>query len=485
MKKLIICFLIIITILPLSSFAQKKEIFTQQIDWKFQLDSLLMPFWMHKDALGKPLGNFPTYRCNDGSLSKCNELELVGSYIQSDYLRMKSRQLYAYCVAYHLTGNETYLEYATLGVNYLMKYGEYETGCPVTFWQNGKSLPSKNQRNSQDLAYSLNGLAMYYYLTKDENVLNAIIKVKNYIFSEYYDKSTMSENSKIFMWVKEDFENEKTSNKELVAILDQLNSYLLLITPLMPDNIQVEFKNDLKNLCYLMKDNFYDKNLNIFWGKLDKKKFGLDYHTDFGHTIKSFWMCNLVGKLIQDSDLINFSKENSIKILNDAYISQTGSWGNCYLDSTKQTSKEKLWWIYAELDQMCATLSFNDTTLYSKYLSQTYKYWNDFFIDKVNKEVWNSLNENNEPDKSLPKIHLWKNGYHSLEHALIGYLSTSNYSKNKITLFYAYNKKIIVDKTKINPYYFKADIIDLKQSYFVTPALESLQKTTVIFDNIK
>lgn len=322
---------------------------------------------MHKDALGSPVGNFPTYRCNDGSISKCNELNDVD--IQSDYLRTKSRQLYAYCVAYHLTGNETYLEYATLGVNYLMKYGEYETGCPVTFWQNGKGLPSKNQRNSQDLAYSLNGLAMYYYLTKDENVLNTIIKVKNYIFSEYYDKSTISETSKIFMWVKEDFVNEKTSNKELVAILDQLNSYLLLITPLVSDNIQVELKNDVRNLCYLMKDNFYDKNLNIFWGKIDNKKIGLDWHTDFEHTIKTFWMCNLVGKLINDSDLIKFSQENSIKIFKDAYIDKTGSWGDCYIDSTKQINKEKTWWIYAELDQMCATLSLNDKSLYSTYLT--------------------------------------------------------------------------------------------------------------------
>ena len=483
MKNLSLSFLIFISFLPLSSSSQKKEIYRQQIDWKFQVDSLLMPFWMHKHALGSPLGNFPTWRCNDGSISNCNELN--HDYIQSDYLRMKSRQLYAYCVAYHLTGNEIYLEYATLGVNYLMKHGEYETGCPVTFWQNGKSLPSKNQRNSQDLAYSLNGLAMYYYLTKDGNVLNAIIKVKNYIFSEYYDKSTISENSKIFMWVKEDFENEKTSNKELVAILDQLNSYLLLITPLMPENIQVEFKNDLRNLCYLMKDNFYDKNLNIFWGKLDKKKIGSDYHTDFGHTIKTFWICNLVGKLTNDAELIKFSQENSIKVLTDAYIEKTGSWGNCYIDSTKQINKDKIWWIYAELDQMCATLSLTDTSLYSKYLIQTYKYWDNYFIDKINKEVWTIVNENGEHDKSIPKIHLWKNGYHSLEHALIGYLSTSNYSKNKITLYYAYNKKAIVDKTKINPYYFKADIIDLKQSPFVTPALESLKKTTVIFDNIK
>lgn len=89
MKNLSLSLLFFISFLPLSYISQKKEIFTQQIDWKFQVDSLLMPFWTHKDALGSPLGNSPTYRCNDGSLSNCNELN--HDDIQSDYLRMKSR----------------------------------------------------------------------------------------------------------------------------------------------------------------------------------------------------------------------------------------------------------------------------------------------------------------------------------------------------------------------------------------------------------
>ena len=68
-------------------FTKKRNFYST--DRLVQVDSLLMPFWTHKDALGSPLGNFPTYHCNDGSLSNCNELKDVD--IQSDYLRMKSR----------------------------------------------------------------------------------------------------------------------------------------------------------------------------------------------------------------------------------------------------------------------------------------------------------------------------------------------------------------------------------------------------------
>src|SRR5262249_18794777 len=46
--------------------------------WIRHLVEDLLPFWANADALGKPVGNFPTYRCNDGSLfdlkAPCPEL---------------------------------------------------------------------------------------------------------------------------------------------------------------------------------------------------------------------------------------------------------------------------------------------------------------------------------------------------------------------------------------------------------------------------
>src|SRR5207253_2791145 len=86
--------------------------------WLAHLNRDLLPFWTMPAALGVPIGNFPTFRCNDGArfdrAKPCPELALADPWIREeldrDYVRMKSRQVYAYGVAYHLTGDEKMLE---------------------------------------------------------------------------------------------------------------------------------------------------------------------------------------------------------------------------------------------------------------------------------------------------------------------------------------------------------------------------------------
>src|SRR5439155_709565 len=46
--------------------------------WRQHVTDELLPFWVVPDALGTPIGNFPTFRCNDGTLPRpealCPEL---------------------------------------------------------------------------------------------------------------------------------------------------------------------------------------------------------------------------------------------------------------------------------------------------------------------------------------------------------------------------------------------------------------------------
>ena len=84
-------------------------------------------------------------------------------------------------------------------------------------------------------------------------------------------------------------------------------------------------------------------------------------------------MLYTVGEITHETSMTNFAKEKASKLLQTAYLKETGSWADMYIDSSLAISKNKVWWSYAELDQMAATLSFNDTTFYSKYLKQTYK----------------------------------------------------------------------------------------------------------------
>lgn len=487
-------------VLSLSCKNEPEKLKTQRqgvdIDWIYQVDSLLMPYWMSDEAMGNPLGNYPNYRDREGKILTYDNFdykkvpdELADFLItQSDslrrhYIRMNSRQIYTYCVAYNLTGNEAYLERAKIGVDYLLEKGGYASGSPYTYWQDEKGMPAKFQSNTQDLAYSLTGLSMYYYLTRDEAVLENIMKVKDFVISEYYENSTVQEKTKLVMWVKANFEADDVSAKNLLAVLDQLNAYLLFLTPLVPDELYPSYKNDVKNLAYSLKDNFYDAKYNLFWGDLNNKKMGSS-STDFGHSIKSFWMLYLAGQLLNDNALEDFAKKNATALLKVAYLKEDGSWANMYTDSTLNISKNKVWWNYAELDQMAATLSFADTTFYTTYLKNTHKYWQEKMIDLENKETYLLLDELGTPIDLGYKILHWKNGFHSLEHALIGFLATSNYYGNEVPLYFAFKKDDKPERSKVKPYYYKGDIINYEESEFANILFNDLQKTKVIFEHI-
>jgi mannose/cellobiose epimerase-like protein (N-acyl-D-glucosamine 2-epimerase family) len=466
-----------------------------KIDWVHQVDSLLMPFWLGEAALGNPVGNFPTYLCDDGSVSDCPELDpaniaswvLVQSdTLRRDFLRIKSRQTYAYSVAYHMTGHEPYMKYAKAGVDYLMANGEYDTGSPVTFWQEGEAGPDRLQRNTQDLAYSLVGLAMYYSLTREDRVLDALLRVKEHIFAEYYDKSTTAENTRMLMWVREPFEADSPSGKSLVAQLDQLNAYLLLLTPLLPDPPRASFEQDAATLCRILRENFYDAELNLFWGQLDpgRKRIGVSHLTDFGHTIKSFWMCYLAGKQAGDPELVRFAESNARRLLDTAYLVNEGAWASAYADESLELDRFKIAWIYAELDQMAATLSLEDPTLYSRYLEHTYDFWENTFIDHEHKGVFMAVDEVGQPLDSIPKVNHWANGYHALEHALIGHLSTAQYHGDEIELYYAFAEGVDPASETLRPYLFGAEVERVDRSAFASPGLASMQRIRVIFTEV-
>lgn len=467
------------------------------INWKYQVDSLLMPFWMTSEAFGQPVGNFPTYRSSEGlvmdktkiNFNKLSEIEnflFVGGTdsLQRDFLRMKSRQTYAYGVAYHLTGNEAYLKLAKLGTEYLLENGEYTHGAPVSFWKGGIGMPEKKQRNAQDLAYSLTGPTFYYYLTRDEEVLNAILKVKEYIFKEYYKPMPQDESTNHFIWVKKDFEYDTKNRIELVAQLDQLNAYMLMITPLLSNDKKERFKEEMKEICYLLKDKFYNQNFNVFRGDLNAELFEAG-HSDFGHTIKTFWMLYQIGQLVEDHELTAFAKQKGSELLAAAYVHKNEAWSWRYEDDTLKRNEGNIWWIFAELDQMAATLSFRDTTMYSTYLKQTYKYWDKHFIDKENKETWMALYDDGKVVSKFGKAGMYKNAYHSLEHALIGYFSTANYYNTDITLYFAFEKGVDMTNHEVNPYYYSAEITGSKEFDFTDESLGEFQGREVVFKNIK
>lgn len=389
----------------------------------FQKD--LLPFWNLPDAWGEPRGNFPTFRCNDGHLpaptGPCPEIADAPGWIKEqsgrDYVRMKSRQTYFYGVAYHLTGDPKLLALARDGVTYLRENAlEKETGSAVSYWEKGVAGPPLLQRTSQDLAYAQLGLAMYYYLTRDEAVLADILRLKNHIFSHYCQTEWG-----MLRWVAQDPGGVEDKRQELVAQLDQINAYMLLLTPILPEPHQTQWKQDLVLLAKVMIEKYFAPEHHLFWGTVHDGKDQVlgSRHTDFGHTAKALWMIERIGRLAGDQGLVEFATREGAEVLKKAYLADSGSWASRLRgDGTLDIHKE--WWIYAELDQTAATLALHDP-VQGRFLPKTFAYWLRYLVDPKQHEIYGWVNGRTHQGGGDPKIHHWKSGYHSAEHALVGY----------------------------------------------------------------
>ena len=431
-------------------------------DWVQQLRRDILPFWETPVALGDPVGNFPSFRCNDGSLTNpqtpCPEFLTAPDWIRGtvgrQYTRMISRQIYLYGVAYHLTGDPKYLLWARAGVGTILDRAVNKTtGDVISYWSDGKPVIDPDDQTSQDLAYSLVGLSFYYYLTRDADLLPPMLRIESYIRQHYFDPRLGLYRQALKGW-----EADRT---ELVSQLDQANAYMLLLTPLLPPPDQKRWRAELAQIAQIIRTRFYDPASTMFLGLLDPKAKPGDCvfaraDTDFGHTIKTYWMLHFIGRVLNDNGLVSFARDKAPGILARAFLPATGSWAtqpNCAAapDNINRTST---WWMAAELDQATLTFGIANRDLLS-YIPKTNDFWLKHIVDPRYGEVWDEVAL---PDFTprLPKVHLWKNGFHTAERALVGYVAASAILSEPAVLYYAFQGcKLPAD---IQPYYYDGQV---------------------------
>ncbi len=437
--------------------------------WKDYLVKDLMKYWDTPQASDLSGDLFPTYRTNKGDILSQNREEWPEEFkqalndpvtiglVQTDYnfVRAHSRQTYAYGIAFHMTGNPRYLELCRKGALALVKAMDGNYGMHVK--KSVKTLEGDTERKirtSQDLAYGLTGLGMYYFLTHDNGILHRIIQIKDYIFKAYMD-----DGRGYLTWYPK---HTKDPNVQIVAQLDQLYAYMLMLTPSLPEPYQSIWKKDMKKIVDILITQFYSERYQFFWGVGDNSStmtLGAD-HTDFGHSIKTFWVIQKVGELLGEPFYIDFARPKIDKILKSAYIPETGSWARRF-DADGNLDVDKEWWILAELDQACEILSIHDPSYY-KYLNHTHRYWMDNMVDRENGEVWHMVSgKDNKPVIQYPKIHNWKNALHSFEHALFGYMTASRIKDTEFELYYALPEWERASHRVMAPYMFFGNVVNI------------------------
>lgn len=412
---------------------------------------------MNPDAFGNPVGNFPSVRCDDGKplnrAMPCPEVK-KNSWLMmpQNYVVAMSRLIYGYSVAFHMTGDPQYLKLAKAGVDYLRETAfDRKNGGIYTMW-NGEAQrwePAPEYRDPQQLSYALLGIAMYYYLTRDNDVLPVLLAVHDEIM-KYYNEELGA-----LQWTFKDTD-VKATTKKLTAQLDQLNAHMVLVYPLLPAEAQAEWKADMQLLVKIMREQFYSPDDNLFFLVADKPEdvSSKTAETDFGHTIKAMWMTWVAGRQLGDDAMIKFAEENGLKVLERAFLNDDGSWARG-VKAGGDIDKSKEWWIYNELDQFAMTMGLQNETARG-YLPKTTAYYFDKFVDPAHGEVWTALNADGTPKTDLPKAWHWKSAYHTFEHALVGYITAQAMRQQPATLYYAFKDE--PDKSTVQPYLYLANL---------------------------
>ena len=486
--------------------------------WHAHVTQDLLPFWTHPDASGTPAGNYPTFRCNDGTAYRaeapCPELTMlswVRQELGTEYTRMKSRQAFTYGVGYHLTGDERLLSHARAGVEYLRRHAyDPATGSAVSYWRDGQPGPPPGQRTSQDLAYAQVGLAFYYYLTRDPEVLADLLRLEDHIFSRYYEPSWG-----MLRWVLEEGEAGRPEQQELVAQLDQINAYLLLVAPLLDEPQRSKWLRHTHDLAHVVATRFFAPAHGLFWGAIhDPARMQLGTrHTDFGHSIKALLMVYLTGTLTHDPALARSAKEHAEALLARAFAATaeasseasagvsseasagaapapSGCWASNVLPDGSM-DRWSNWWTFAELDQAAAVLALADRAsrpTLQRYLSRSYGCWLERFVDPAGGEVWPFVpppdwtwEDGQAPEVMPPKAFHWKSGYHSMEHALIAMITTAGLTGEPMTLYYAFRQP--PPRARIRPYIFQGTIAE--DTAHPLPSLPAHHGRRVVFRDLR
>lgn len=445
---------------PLPPTAQALENLPRGHVWLSHVVRDLLPWWITETATGAPDFRFPSTRCHDGLLydadRPCAEIQANPSIKPHNrYLVSISRQAYAYGVLFHLTGDPAWLRLMRAGVEEIRAgWMDREHGGMFTEWDAATAAfgPRPEWRDPQQLGYGLLGMAFYYYLTRDPEVLPDLLALKHHIISTYYDPQLGA-----LRWMLADRGATAGASLRLTAQLDQMNAYMVLLAPLLDEPDRSYWIQDLRGLSWIMMGKFYNAGENLFFLQANRPQ-DLDPRvsaTDFGHTIKAFWMIRMTGLLAGDEPLVDFAAANGLRVLERAYLPTSGSWANG-IRAGGAMDPDKTWWVYCELDQFAASLAMTDPSA-ARYLPATQDYWLKYFVDSGAGEVWSGvLEESRLPVTNRPKQWQWKNGYHSLEHALVSFITARQLAGEPVVLYFGFPQPPAGEQ--LRPYFYTGQV---------------------------
>ena len=322
----------------------------------------LMPYWDRPEALGEPLGNFPSFRGRHGELLP----ESPESTVRG--LSTLARQVYGYSHAFMMTGEDRYLTYAKAGLDWIntkakdQVYGGYYGRLTI----NGDPVEPTADKSVFDLASLGLAYGMYFNVTRDPAAEADLLAVRDLIFDKYYDAAE----NRVKDALTYDLATEVDTNDnggDITNLLVPGTAVLLPNLATLTDPVRrAQFKSDLRRVTNSLiarhKNSSATNPAQRFWFWGRTLGFG-DFdalQTDFGHNIKSYEMIYNANNLFADHPWQSLDADRD-RLLQRAWDSPAARWnqrirnfvaGNVVPDSE--------WWIHDEADQLLAAMDLHD-----------------------------------------------------------------------------------------------------------------------------
>jgi N-acylglucosamine 2-epimerase (GlcNAc 2-epimerase) len=428
--------------------------------WKAHLVNDLLPYWTMAAAQGAPTGNFPTNRGMDGSPSGSTDRKP----------RMMGRQIFAYSVGFLLTGDEALLDLARAGDRWLLDHAwQGADGGWAADLDVAGAVTGTGPKFAQDFAYAAMGPAAYFYVTRDAEAEGVVLATRDLLFDPRTfwdaDGGRVKDGLDPTLTTEAYMDPGGPGSWQLVAQLDPVTAFLLLVQPHLTDDARrQQVLDDLQRLTGVVQQAFWRSG--FFWGATGTIGQWGSQHSDFGHMLKSYWALLQVDKRLPSHPYAAFLGAHAADTLRMAYDAPYGRWAK-YPTSASSVAYGSDWWAYAEGDQLAGSLALHDPS-WLPVLGLTATHFRGDYVDRTRaaREVVSSVGRDGAwvypwPDADTSKCNVWKNGFHSSEHALVMSLISSWVQGVPLELYFAFPGDQVAALAGASwPYTFPGRVVD-------------------------
>lgn len=370
---------------------------------KEHLTSDIIPFW---EALkDDTYGGFYGYMGYDLKVDK----KAVKGCI------LNSRITWFFANAYTLLKDETLLEYAKHGYEFLKNYCVDKENGGV-FWSltyDGK--PEDTTKHTYNQAFSIYALSSYYEASGDEEAL-ALAKQ----LLELIEEKCTNENGYMEAFTR-DFkpeENDKLSENGVIA--EKTMNTLLHVFEAYTELYRVSKDERAKKRLEWMMDTI---EKHIYNPALHRQEvfFDNDYHSlidlhSYGHDIETAWLIDR-GVEVLDEESYKQKMEPITKVLTEQ-IYKVAFDGHSLANECEKgvVNQNRVWWVQAET--VVGFLNgYQKDKSQTKYLEAAQSQWQfikEYVIDKRNGSEWFwEVNPDGTPIENRPIVEPWKCPYHN------------------------------------------------------------------------